>query len=221
MVIKALQQRSGAELLAQPEVTTLSGRQAQMKAVDVITVVTGINKQALTPPGITTTNGDESALYVTEAMEFGPVLDVIPSVLPDGFTIELTVIPTLTEFLGYEENRTNRVAVYVNGEKKWVTPPLPKFRVRQMNTSVQVWDGQTVVLGGLLSETVNTLKHQVPVLGDIPLVGRLFRSGSKTTAKKNLLVFITPTLIDPAGNRIHTEDDMPFTRGSVPPQAPR
>jgi general secretion pathway protein D len=221
VVIKALQQRSGTELIAQPEVTTLSGRQAQMKATEIKTVVTGINKRALTPPGITTTNADASSLYVTEKMELGPVLDVIPSALGDSYTIELTVIPTLNEFLGYEENPTNRVAVYVNGEKKWVTPPLPKFRVCQMATNVRVWDGQTVVLGGLLSETVNTIKDQVPVLGSLPLVGVLFRSESKTTAKKNLLVFITPTLIDPAGNRLHSDDEMPLIRSGVPPQAPR
>jgi general secretion pathway protein D len=218
VVVRALQQRSGAELIAQPEVTTLSGRQAQMKAVEVKTVVTGINKQALTPPGITVTNEDASSLYVTEQMEFGPVLDVIPSVLADGYTIELMVIPTVTEFLGYEDARTNRVVVYVNGKQKWVNPPLPQFRVRQMNTNVRVWDGQTVVLGGLPSETVSTLKDKVPLLGDLPLVGGLFRSESKATTKKNLLIFVTPTLIDPAGNRVHTEDETPAARNAVPPQ---
>jgi type II secretory pathway component GspD/PulD (secretin)/beta-lactamase regulating signal transducer with metallopeptidase domain len=221
VVMKALQQRSGAELIAQPEVTTVSGRQAQMKAVDVTTVVTGINKQVLTPPGITVTNEDASSLYVTEQMEFGPVLDVIPSVLADGYTIELMVIPTVTEFLGYEEARTNRVVVYVNGKQKWVNPPLPKFRVRQMNTNVRVWDGQTVVLGGLPSETVNTLKDKVPLLGDLPLVGGLFRSESKSINKKNLLIFVTPTLIDAVGNRIHAEDEIPSARNAVPPQPAR
>jgi general secretion pathway protein D len=221
VAIKALQQRSGTELLAQPEVTTISGRQAQMKAVDIKAVVKSINERALTPPGITATNGDESSLYVTEQMELGPVLDVIPSVLPDGYTIALTVIPTVTEFLGYEEDRTNRVAVYVNGKKKSVIPPQPKFRVCQMSTSVRVWDGQTAVLGGLLSETVKTIKDQVPLLCDLPLVGRFFRSESKTTSKKNLLVFITPTLIDAVGNRIHSEKEMPAAHDGIPPQVPR
>jgi general secretion pathway protein D len=220
-VIKALQQRNGTELLAQPEVTITSGRQAQMKAADISTVVMGVNERALTTPGITTTNGGDSSLYVTKQMELGPVLDVIPSVLPDGYTIELTVIPTVTEFLGYEENPTNRVAVYVNGKKKWVIPPQPKFRVCQMCTNVRVRDGQTVVLGGLLSETVNTIKDQVPILGSLPLVGSLFRSETKTTAKKNLLVFVTPTLIDPAGNRIHTEGELLLAPNGKPPQTPR
>jgi general secretion pathway protein D len=220
-VIKSLQQRSGTELLAQPEVTTTSGRQAQMKTVTIQHVVTGISERALTPPGITNTNGDESSLYVTEEMEFGPTLDVTASVLADGYTITLTVLPTLLEFLGYAEGQTNRVAVYVNGSKKWVSPPAPNFRLRQMNTSVRVWDGQTVVLGGLPSETVSLLKDKVPMLGDLPLVGRLFRSESKTINKKNLLIFITPTLIDPVGNRIHAEDELPFTRDAVPPQPAR
>jgi general secretion pathway protein D len=220
-VIQSLQQRSGTELLAQPQVTFMSGRQAQMKSVEVLIVLKGINERALTPPGISTTNEDESGLYVTEPMEFGPMLDVIPSVLADGFTIALTVIPTVTEFLGYREDQTNRVAVYVNGKKKWVIPPEPIVRIRQMSSSVRLWDGQTVVLGGLPSETVSLLKDKVPMLGDLPLVGRLFRSESKTINKKNLLIFITPTLIDPVGNRIHAEDELPFTRDAVPPQPAR
>jgi type II secretory pathway component GspD/PulD (secretin)/beta-lactamase regulating signal transducer with metallopeptidase domain len=219
-VVKALQQRSGAEIIAQPEVTTLSGRQAQMKTVNIQTVVTGVNYMALTLPGITTTNDDQGPLYVTKPMEFGPILDVIPCVLADGYTIALTVIPTVTEFLGYEENPTNRVAVYVNGKKTWVTPPLPRFHQSQMATSVNVWDGQTVVLGGLESATVGTLKDKVPLLGDLPLLGKLFRSESKTTKKKKLLVFITPTLIDLAGNRLHTEEEMLFARDRVPVQPP-
>jgi type II secretory pathway component GspD/PulD (secretin) len=221
IVVKALQQRSGTEILAQPEVTTVSGRQARMKTVNIQTVVTGVNYMALTLPGITTTNDDQGPLYVTKPMEFGPILDVIPCVLADGYTIALTVIPTVTEFLGYDENPTNRVAVYVNGKKTWVTPPLPRFHQSQMATSVNVWDGQTVVLGGLESETVGTLKDKVPLLGDLPLLGKLFRSESKTTNKKKLLIFLTPTLIDPAGNRIHTEEEMPFARDRVPAQPPR
>jgi general secretion pathway protein D len=95
---------------------------------------------------------------------------------------------------------------------------LPLFRVRQVVSAVNVWDGQTVVLGGMLAETVTTLKDQVPMLGDLPLVGRFFRSESKLTSKKNLLIFVTPSLIDPSGNRLHTDDEMPFAQGGFPPQ---
>ena len=96
--------------------------------------------------------------------------------------------------------------------------PLPKFRVRQITTSANVWDGQTIVLGGLIAENVAKIKDKVPVLGDIPLLGRLFRSESNSTSKKNLVVFVTPTLIDPAGNPIHTQDNLPFDPHTIPAQ---
>ena len=87
-----------------------------------------------------------------------------------------------------------------------------------MVSSCVVWDGQTVVLGGLISENVTKTKDKVPLLGDIPLAGRLFRSESSMTQKKNLLIFVTPTIIDPAGNRMHSEDEMPFNVNTIPTQ---
>jgi type II secretory pathway component GspD/PulD (secretin) len=96
--------------------------------------------------------------------------------------------------------------------------PLPRIRVRQITTSCIVWDGQTVVLGGLLSENIQKTKDKVPVLGDLPLLGRFFRSESSKTQKKNLIIFVTPTIIDPAGNRVHTDEDLPFAQHRVPVQ---
>jgi len=83
-----------------------------------------------------------------------------------------------------------------------------------------VWDGQTVVLGGLMSEAVQKTKDKVPVLGDLPLVGRLFRSESSLTEKRNLVIFVTPTIIDPAGNRKFSEEELPFAQSGVPEQVP-
>jgi general secretion pathway protein D len=97
--------------------------------------------------------------------------------------------------------------------------PLPRLRVRQVVTSCNVWDGQTVVLGGMISEDIRKIKDKVPILGDLPWVGRLFTSESNESNKKNLLVFVTPTIIDPAGNRLHTDEELPFARNSIPPQA--
>ena len=230
MVIHALETRTGAELLAQPEVTTQSGRQAQMKATRVRTIVTGFsfsqtqNAPATAGVGTTVNQAQPTVIYpLPEQMELGPTLDVIPAVLADGFTINLTLIPTLTEFDGYEDPNTvlsSALGTSTSLTGGYITVPtvLPKFTVRQVASAVNVWDGQTVVLGGLLAETVTTIKDKVPMLGDLPIAGRLFRSESKTTSKGNLLIFVTPTLIDPAGNRLHTEDEMPFSKEAFPPQ---
>jgi type II secretory pathway component GspD/PulD (secretin) len=77
-----------------------------------------------------------------------------------------------------------------------------------------------VVLGGLLSSQVAKTMDKVPVVGDLPLVGQLFRSQSSSTSKKNLLIFVTPTIIDPAGNRVHTPDSLPYDPNTIPVQKP-
>jgi general secretion pathway protein D len=97
---------------------------------------------------------------------------------------------------------------------------LPKFSVRQVITTVNIWDNQTIVLGGLISSKVDSTKDKIPVLGDLPLVGRLFQSQSKITTRKNLMIFVTATIVDPAGNRVHSDDELPFAQSTIPPQQP-
>jgi general secretion pathway protein D len=148
---------------------------------------------------------------------FGPVLDVIPYVSADGYTIQMSIVPTLTEFLGYDTDVASTFQTIVGNQQLQPTP-LPRFRVRQVVTSAIVWDGQTIVLGGLIAENVTKSKDKIPVLGDIPLLGRLFRSERSTSEKRNLVVFVTPKLIDPAGNRVHTPDNLPYDPNVIPPQ---
>ena len=95
------------------------------------------------------------------------------------------------------------------------------MRTQQMASTVNVHDGQTLVLGGLVSERIATITGQLPVLGTLPGLGSLLRSESKNTQRRNLLIFITPTIIDPAGNRVHAAEDMPSVREAIPPQPRR
>jgi len=236
LVIRALENRQGVDLLSAPKITTLSGRQAQIKVVDIKYIVTDLEIDQTGTGygggyggGVTVGGGGGvvgSMVYpITEAYEIGPVLDVIPSVSADGYTIQLTLIPTLKEFLGYDDPGQFVAQVQSVSSTSAATPlveptPLPKFRLRQVVTTAVVWDGQTVVLGGLISEDVTKIKNKVPALGDLPLIGRLFRFESAASKKKNLLIFVTPTIIDPAGNRLHSEDEMPFAQVSIPPQQP-
>jgi general secretion pathway protein D len=136
----------------------------------------------------------------------------------------MVIIPTIKEFIGYDLETARLFSPQVQSvgaqaaNPLTTTTPLPIFRLRQVVTSSIVWDGQTVVLGGLISEDVTKIKDKVPILGDLPVAGKLFRSESSMSRKKNLLIFVTPTIIDPAGNRVHSEEEMPFALNSVPPQ---
>lgn len=146
----------------------------------------------------------------------GPTLDVIPYVSADGYTVQMNLIPTMTEFLGYDDPGQFQVLV---GSLAAPTP-LPRFRIRQVTTSSIVWDGQTIVMGGLISEKVTKVRDKVPVMGDLPIIGRLFRSEAKSSSKKNLVIFVTPTIIDPAGNRVHDPNNLPYDPNKIPPQVP-
>jgi hypothetical protein len=78
---------------------------------------------------------------------------------------------------------------------------LPYFRLREMQTKVTVADGSTVGMGGLIYDKLETYKDKVPVLGSIPLIGRLFRSEGERTVKRNLMIFVTATQVDVNGRR--------------------
>ena len=151
---------------------------------------------------------------------FGQTLDVIPYVSSDGYSIQMSIVPTLTEFLGYDQDAAQQFQTFI-GTTPVQQQPLPKFRVRQVTTSAVVWDGQTIVLGGLIAENVTKNRQKVPVLGDIPLLGRLFRSESNISNKKNLIIFVTPTIIDPSGNRVNTPDNLPYDPNVAPEQIVR
>ena len=82
------------------------------------------------------------------------------------------------------------------------------FSTRKVTTSVSVFDGQTVVLGGLMREDVQKVEDKVPLLGDIPLLGRLFRSSVDQHLKRNLVIFVSARLINPAGDAVRPNEEI-------------
>ncbi|HAO80672.1 MAG TPA: hypothetical protein DCQ92_17210, partial [Verrucomicrobia subdivision 3 bacterium] len=197
-VLRALEQRDGVVALAEPDVTTISGRQTQMRATQIINVVTNL---ALQENG---TNG--SIIPQTSTVETGPVLDAVPYVLSDGYTINLALIPSLTEFLGYDKSTNTTTAYNRAGEKIDVPKFLPRFSVRQIVTTLNLLDGQTAVIGGLLEKNY---------------VGGKEVADKSKSSDKELLVFVTATLVDPVGNRVHTDEELPFAHKGIPPQPPK
>ena len=232
VAINAIEQRDGSDLITAPKLVTVSGRQAHIEISDVRTIVTSLDLNNASSNGGVNAAGNSTGggaivttpQYGTQSFPFGPSLDVIPYVSADGYSIQMTIIPSLIEFVGYDDPGAfvptfQSVAGNTIGLSQRAQLPLPRIRVRQVVTSATVWDGQTVVLGGLISEDVKKQKDKVPGLGDLPLVGRLFRSESSLTAKRNLMIFVTPTIIDPAGKRVNDPNNLPYDPDAVPSQA--
>jgi len=239
VVIRALEQRDGVDLLSAPKVTTLSGRQAHVEVSDVRTIATGLNNQGGGGGGGQGGGGlggggggvgnnvNQAAINLilpgTVSQPFGPVLDVVPYVSSDDETIQMTILPTITEFIGYDD--PGPFVPQILGLTSGSSPisrtaylPLPRLRVRMVTTSAIVWDGQTVALGGLIAEDNVKSRDKVPVLGDVPVLGRLFRSENSRTVKKNLMIFVTATIVDAGGKRIHDPENPPFDPTTTPPQ---
>jgi RNA polymerase sigma factor (sigma-70 family) len=193
-VLRQLESLNGVEVLAEPEVTTTSGRQTQMRATQIITVVNGFALQE--------TNNAQALIPHTEPVETGPILDVMPRVLSDGYTIELPVIASVTDFLGYTPSTKTTPAYTAAGQEIDVPTVSPQFQIQAQTNSVNLLDDQTVVLA--------LDAGQVPADATF-----LELDGSKSKYQdKKTLVFITATLLDPAGNRVHP--DAVYT--NIPPQ---
>jgi general secretion pathway protein D len=242
VVIRALEQRDGVDLLSAPKVTTLSGRQAHVEVSDVRTIATGLNNQGggggggqggggggggIGGGGVGN-NVNQAAINLiipgTVSQPFGPVLDVVPYVSADDETIQMTILPTITEFVGYDD--PGPFVPQILGLTSGSSPisrtsvlPLPRLRVRMLTTSAIVWDGQTVALGGLIAEDNVKSRDKVPVLGDIPVLGRLFRSENSRTVKKNLMIFVTATILDAGGKRVHDPENAPYDPTTTPPKS--
>ncbi|PYK70082.1 MAG: type II and III secretion system protein, partial [Verrucomicrobia bacterium] len=162
-----------------------------------------------------------------ETRNTGVTLEVEPVVGGDGNTIDLNLVPQVVEFEGFINYGSPINAVGVNTIGGVITTSVPVeltpnvinqpvFSTRKVTTSVSVADGQTVVLGGLMREDVQKTEDKVPIIGDIPLIGRAFRSNVEQHNKKNLIIFVTARQITTYGAPVE-EDEGEL----LPPELPQ
>jgi general secretion pathway protein D len=241
VVIRALNQKKGVDLLSAPKVTTKSGQRA------IIEIVREFRYPVtFTPPQVPSISGGSGAnntvaiSVVTpttpqtfETRNTGVTLEVEPVVGPDGQTIDLNLVPQVVEFEGFINYGSPIFGINPNGGTSVgsggvtiFTPTQvlltdnvinqPVFSTRKVTTNVSVWDGQTVVLGGLMREDVQKTEDKTPIIGDIPLVGRLFRTNVDQHIKRNLIIFVTARLVTPGGQSLNAEEE----EGLLPPALP-
>jgi general secretion pathway protein D len=206
--IRALSQKSGSDLLSAPKVTVLSGNPANIVIAQEMRYPQSygeVQSQVGTGGSL---NGGAAGVTITAGtpQEFtmrnvGVELKVTPTVEEDDYSISLDLNPKVTEFEGFVEYGGTSVAISGNTT---VTVPSgffqPIFSTREVTTKVTVWDGATLVMGGLTREEVKKTSDKVPILGDIPFIGRAFRSKGETSQKRNLLIFVTANLVSPGGS---------------------
>jgi general secretion pathway protein D len=224
VVIRALNQRKGVDLMSAPSVTTKAGTRAIIEVIREFWYPTEFDPPEIPQQfggnvGVSGSgiSGSSSTFPVTpttpttfEMKPIGVRMEVDPVVGADGYTIDLNLSPEVNEFEGFinygSPIQTGSTDALGNPIQITLTEnriPQPVFSTRKVTTSVTVWDGQTVALGGLIREDVQDVEDRIPILGDIPIIGRLFQTKAEDHFKRNLTIFVTAVLIDPSGQRVN------------------
>jgi len=208
--VRALSQKQGTDLLSSPKITVLSGNPANITVAQELRypqsygeIQSQVGSAAaggtgISAAGVTITAGTPQEFT---SRNVGVELKVTPTVEEDDYSISLDLNPRVTEFEGFVEYGGPSVAIS-SGVTVTVPPGFyqPIFSVRDISTKVTIWDGATLVMGGLTREEVKKVNDKVPFFGDIPLIGRLFRSKGESAQKRNLLIFVTANLVSPGGS---------------------
>ncbi len=165
-LISAVSTDSNSNILSSPSITVMDNGEASFIVGEEVPVITGSAAGS----------NNENPFQTVDRKEVGIKLKVVPQI-NEGNSVQLKIEQEVSNVLG------------ANGAVD------VRFAKRQLNTSVMVEDGQMIVLGGLIDERALESESKVPLLGDIPYLGYLFKSTRTQVEKKNLMVFIKPTII--------------------------
>ncbi|MFU8780620.1 MAG: type II secretion system protein GspD, partial [Kiritimatiellia bacterium] len=212
MVLHALQQRGHTDLLSAPKITTQSGQQAVIKVVTEYIYPTAFDTSGI-EGGTTTagTAGGTVGAVVTpldfQTREVGVILTVLPTVSPEGQMIDIDLAPEVVSEPTWRNYGSTYTSFDPNGNpvEQVLNMEQPFFHTRKLQTKLLIYNGATVVMGGMITELRNSVDDSIPLLGDIPILGRLFRSKYDYSEKRNLLIFVTARLVDPAGRPLDQE----------------
>lgn len=228
-VLRGLSQKKGVDVNSSPSVTTKTGLKATVEVTQEFIYPTEFDPPRLPQLSRRSSGGQMIATPTTptafEMRKTGVQVEVEPVISEDGRTVELTIAPELTEFEGFVNYgspifspasldvlpvQAGTVSGYVplSSPDELITPNKilqPIFKTQKVVTGVKVYDGATVVLGGVIIDKHNLVEDKVPVLGDLPFVGRFFRSNTKQKESKNVIIFVTVDVVDPSGRKVNRD----------------
>jgi general secretion pathway protein D len=182
--LKAIAQAGKAEVLSRPSILARDGQPAQIQVGQDIYLPSGVsfNSVGTTGSTIPTINGSYQPI--------GIILNVTPFIGNNGL-VQMILQPETTAV------DTSTPGQVIAGGSLFSSPVFaPNIDVRSANTVVVTPDGQTVVIGGLIGNTKSSNESKVPFLGDIPVLGNLFKEKTKSDDKQELLIFLTPHIVE-------------------------
>jgi len=194
--IKALEEQGKLNLLSSPTVTTLSGQMANIQLANIVPYASDFTRTNIG------TSGRPIMVEVYKVAEkvTGIMLEVTPTVAGDSNVITMDIHPEVS-MLATDVGADGQVPISAADEFP-AGLGYPVIDTRTTQTSVVIKSGETIVIGGLIREQEEVTKRKIPVLGDIPGLGELFKTHHSTIQKKNLLIFLTATVLNSRGEPI-------------------
>lgn len=190
-VLKKFDKKEGVDVLSSPRLILLSGQTGQVSIINTHPIITGYKTNASPVRG---KKPPEELDYFM--MEFGLKMDLVAKITEDS-KVDLWLSAVSSQFEGYENNaKSGKKESDLEAPKKNDKDPLPKFRSREYRTSGKLAPGEVLFLGGIFTPEIRKTKQEVPILSDVPFIGRLFRHSGQETRMKHLLLFVQPELVD-------------------------
>lgn len=187
--------------LASPRLTVLNNQSAVLN-VATNEVFFEIDIDTTTEDGVTSVEVDSEVKSVPE----GVLVNVLPSIDLDKRTISMAVRPTVTRIVGSERDPAVAFVAASIPAAAGIVSEVPEVNVQEIDTVIQVRSGQPIVMGGLLQDRVANSQEGVPVLGEVPVLGSLFRKKADLVQKTELVIFLKATLLDTPEETIHNTD---------------
>jgi general secretion pathway protein D len=211
---KALNQANTQDILSSPRITTLNGQEASIRMIREVYYATDYTQAQLTTTTNTSTSGATGTMYTYvspipqygDATELGIILRVTPEIDLERRTITMQMNPSVQALVGW--TTYEYTTAIGTGTPKFEYTKMPVLAQRTIDTKVTIYDGETIVLGGIIKDKIATINDSIPVLGDIPLVGRFFQSQGSSSEKTNLLIFLTCRLVKPDGSAFFPDTAM-------------
>jgi general secretion pathway protein D len=211
MIMRGLSQKKGVDIMAKPSTVTRSGQASTVSIVREFIYPTEYEPPEL--PNSVGTDG-QGSFPVTpatptafETREVGIILEVLPVADANKRFVDITLNPSFVEFDGFV-NYGSPITSSVPGPLGLTEVPvkitdnnilMPVFSTQRANTQLTVADGSTIVIGGLMRESIQNVEDKVPVLGNLPWVGRLFSSTARQPVTTAVVFLVQVELLDPTG----------------------
>ncbi len=183
--VKLLETFGNTKVLSSPKIMAINNQVALLKVVDEVVYFT-VERQLV--EATTTSPARETFTSEIHTVPVGLIMSVIPQITSNN-TVSMNIRPTISRITGYKVDPAPRLAG-VNFDNL-----IPEIQVREMESVLQVNSGQTVILGGLMQNSVNKDRSGVPFFADLPFIGSLFNYRNDEATKTELVIFLRPTVI--------------------------